>query len=698
MRWIYSLCFSVVLAISWIVPAVRAEAAAIPWNPTGGVSQGSSIFQYSDADLDTLLTKMAATGALYFRVDVSWSTVQAGGPTSYNWTVSDRVINKAIAKGFKIIALLTYAPAWANGNNPYYYLPVNDADFGNFSYEAASHYMPLGIDVFELWNENNLSAACNVVAYTNNVLKPGYTKIKQRGAELGKPSTVLTGGVGPATSDGTHLSMYDYVAGIYANGGKGYFDALATHPYCWPRDPNVMSQGNWFLKTMDLYSLMQANGDDNKKIWGTEVGWPNGTGTGAVTEAQTADYLTKAYATWRSWSFAGPLIWYNPRDVGTDVTNTEQNFGLLRYDWTQKSAYASLVGAMTQTPAPTSPASLFSDNFESGDAGNWTPVSGSWSIVTDGSNVYKQTNTTGESIVYAANSLWTNYSVQADVKLFNTAATNTASGIVARYTDSNNYYMFRLNSDAGQVQLYKKAGGTFTLLQSTVMTININTWYTLKLVLDGSSITGYVDGVQKAFATDGSLTSGYIGFRTYYQSAAIDNVIVAGLQFSDNFENGSADNFTSVSGSWAVAADGTNVYKQSGAVGEALSVAGNNWWTDYTIQVDLKLYNAGSGGAAGILARYTDSNNYYMFRLHSGLGQVQLYKKAGGTFTLLQTAPMTVNLNTWYTLMLVLNGSSITGYVNGLQQVSVTDSSLTSGRIGVRTFDQSAGFDNIVVY
>jgi hypothetical protein len=686
--------FIVVSIFLSLILVTNVKATVVPWNPTGGVSQGSSIFPYTDAELDNLMTQMAATGALYFRVDVDWAYVQAGGPSSYNWYNPDRIINKAISFGFKVIALINRAPDWANGSNPPYYLPLNSTDFGNFSYQVASRYMPLGVDVFELWNENNLSAGDDVVAYTNNILKPGYINIKQRGSELGKPSTVLTGGVGPATTDGIHLSMHDYVAGIYANGGKGYFDALAVHPYCWPADPTVMTSGSWFLKTMDLFSIMQSNGDGNKKIWGTEVGWPNGSDLQSVTEAQTADYLTKAYNLWRSWSFAGPLLWYNPRDTGTNLADTEQNFGLLHYDWSQKPAYTNFVNAMSQTPTPTSPGSLFSDDFESGSASNWTIVNGSWSVVTDGTKVYNQLNTSGEGLLYAASSLWTNYTVQEDLKLY----TSGATGIVARYMDSNNYYMFRLNTSLGQVELYKKVAGTFTLLKATPMTINLNTWYTLKLVLNGSSITGYVNGTQQVYATDSSFISGYVGARTYSQSASIDNIVVSGILSSDNFESGSSSNWTLVNGSWSVAVDGTNVFKQSSMSGEGLEYSGSTWWTDYTVQGDLKLYNTDtSSTATGIIARYTDNNNYYMLRLNSGLGQVQLYKKVGGTFTLLQAAPMAINTNAWYTLKLVLSGSEITGYVNEVQQVSVADSSLTSGCIGARTFNQSASIDNIIV-
>jgi beta-galactosidase len=218
--------------------------------------------------------------------------------------------------------------------------------------------------------------------------------------------------------------------------------------------------------------------------------------------------------------------------TGGNVTLTAVDTTIHRAD----AAMFELIGGPTPTPAPTatptptatpSPtpwASLFSDDFEDGNSTGWTVVSGSWSVVTDGTKVFKQTGTTGEGVVYAGNASWTNYTVQARVKLYDMISL-AASGIIGRYKDSNNFYLLRLHQ-SGKMQLYKKVSGTFTLLQEATATVSTNTWYTLKLVLNGSTLTGYVDGVQKVSAVDGSVVSGCIGARAYTQSVGIDDVVV----------------------------------------------------------------------------------------------------------------------------------------------------------------------------
>lgn len=200
-------------------------------------------------------------------------------------------------------------------------------------------------------------------------------------------------------------------------------------------------------------------------------------------------------------------------------------------DYTESAradAVKFLIQTATATPTPTptatpTPTPLFSDDFEDGNSTGWTVVNGSWSVVTDGTKVFKQSGTTGEAMAYAGNTSWTNYTVQAKVKLY---GQSSGSGILGRYQNNNNFYMFRLHNASGKVQLYKRVAGTFTLLQETAVTINLNTNYTLKLVLNGTGLTGYVDGVQKVSFTDTSFANGCIGARSFDQSFCLDDVTV----------------------------------------------------------------------------------------------------------------------------------------------------------------------------
>src|SRR5687768_1470367 len=71
-------------------------------------------------------------------------------------------------------------------------------------------------------------------------------------------------------------------------------------------------------------------------------------------------------------------------------------------------AFSLAASAQTQT--------LFTDDFEDGDAKGWSRSGGTWAVVTDGTRVYKQSSTSSDARARAGSSAWTNYAVQARVK------------------------------------------------------------------------------------------------------------------------------------------------------------------------------------------------------------------------------------------------------------------------------------------
>jgi hypothetical protein len=84
---------------------------------------------------------------------------------------------------------------------------------------------------------------------------------------------------------------------------------------------------------------MDAHGDRDKALWGTEIGAATG-GTYAVSEAEQATLVEQMHAHWRQIRATGPLFYYTLEDFGGD--DREHHFGLLRADGSAKPAYAAL--------------------------------------------------------------------------------------------------------------------------------------------------------------------------------------------------------------------------------------------------------------------------------------------------------------------------------------------------------------------
>ena len=341
-----------------IATATALLAFAAPGSALGANSLGAQMFGFSpggalqNEDATTLardLDTMQSAGSKWLRVDINWAQIQAGGPGSYNWSAIDRVVEGATSRGMNVLGVIVYTPNWARPSGTSATYGPDPATYAAFAATAAQHYSALGVHAFEVWNEPNTPAfwtpAPNPAHYTR-LLQAAYPAIK-----AADPSaTVLSGGTAPAPSDGTSYSPVDFLKRIYANGGGGFFDAVSHHPYCWPAAPGeAQAWSAWYQMygtSPSIRSTMVANGDGGKKIWATEFGAPTDGPSGShVTESQQAATITKGYAEWQTYNWAGPLFSYEGRDYGTTKDSRENFFGLLRYDFSPKPAYAAYKAA-----------------------------------------------------------------------------------------------------------------------------------------------------------------------------------------------------------------------------------------------------------------------------------------------------------------------------------------------------------------
>src|SRR3990170_7946486 len=175
--------------------------------------------------------------------------------------------------------------------------------------------------------------------------------------------------------------------------------------------------------------------------------------------------------------------------------------------------------------------------------------------------------------------------------------------------------------------------------------------------------------------------------------------------FSDDFQDGNADGWTffttNSTSSWEVmadSADATNwvLAQGSNANNEAYATAGEASWQDYSVEARVKLRNFEP--YPGLLARYKDSNNYYMLRINKASeARLELSKKVGGASTIFASYPVVTAADTLYTLRMTVRGNVLRGYLNGSSLFEVTDAAVDAGKIGFRTNWGPSSFDDVVV-
>lgn len=296
------------------------------------------------------------THAKWVRLWLSWSSAEParGSYVQAPFQVLRDRVAAYHAAGTKVDIVLFMTPPWARLGltaNPFT-PPADPADYAAFARYAATS-VP-GADAWELWNEEDDNAFWDhgpqVAAYTR-LLRAAYPAIKS----VRPSATVVTGGM-----VGQDVAFLD---GIYANGGRGYFDAVGVHtdfaclvddPSAYYRDPNGWLGRYTFTGYRELHYVMATHGDGQKPIWLTELGWNTATSApgscargrwahmkaAGVTEAQQATLLTRAYQCLAADPYVQVAIWFSLQDVD-DSSEDDHRLGLIRHDGSHKPAYAA---------------------------------------------------------------------------------------------------------------------------------------------------------------------------------------------------------------------------------------------------------------------------------------------------------------------------------------------------------------------
>lgn len=179
--------------------------------------------------------------------------------------------------------------------------------------------------------------------------------------------------------------------------------------------------------------------------------------------------------------------------------------------------------------------------------------------------------------------------------------------------------------------------------------------------------------------------------------------------FSDNFENGL--------GQWTAEQGtiGTNFVLVQDGGSQRLKViqnpslghpslrltAGQSTWTNYTIEVTMKVTRSGTNSAS-ILARYQGLSNWCSFAYRHDVGRWGIGKRVGTTmYNLATSSAYSLPNNTEKRVRCVVNGSLYQLWTlegsTWVKQCEVTDTQYSSGKIGLSGYDVDVIYDDLTV-
>jgi hypothetical protein len=243
------------------------------------------------------------------------------------------------------------SPSWETGSGDEHMPPANPEDYAALVGMLAQRFGS-SVSAYEIWNEEDApiwwTGAPNPTAYTQ-LLQAAYPAIKSADPSA---EVVLGGMTG---------NDFEFLEGVYAAGGKGYFDAVGVHtdtacnklsPYEFLRGADGRMIADSFLAYREVHSVMLANGDD-KPIWMTELSWRTSEATCAeghwagvtaagVSDEQQARFLHQAYHCLSENPYVQVALWFPLMDEGADLS------GLIRSDGSHKPSYAAMREYATQ--------------------------------------------------------------------------------------------------------------------------------------------------------------------------------------------------------------------------------------------------------------------------------------------------------------------------------------------------------------
>jgi polysaccharide biosynthesis protein PslG len=309
------------------IPALSADQL--------GIATGVVLFTSPVADIDRDMAGMAAVKAKWVRTAVRWDLVEPDSASSDDWTKVDALVKDAQADGLQLILDINGTPKWARASGTgTAAFPEDLHTYAAFAAKVAARYRGK-VAAYELGNEPNhlKSFAHPSAAVYEQVLQFSYPLIKAADPDV----KVLTGGLGGSRDKKGNISGDVFLDALYKAGAKPYFDGVSYHPYTYPLAPSDDTGSRGWSRMIHARQIMVDNGDGDKKIWITEFGAPT-SGPNPVTQEKQAQIMHDAYQLWSTYSWAGPLCWFDYRDKGTDQSDHGNFFGLYTNDGQPKLA------------------------------------------------------------------------------------------------------------------------------------------------------------------------------------------------------------------------------------------------------------------------------------------------------------------------------------------------------------------------
>ena len=341
------------------MPKIPSQNARCKMAALGVVAHLSWAFFYTPDQIDHALDMMVEAGINRVRLNWSWKDIEPE-QGDFHWERFDLVAQKATEHGIELLPILLAVPPWSStapdelkaefGNLAPVdrYRPADINDWQNYVQLTVERYDADGLDdapqsprigYWEVWNEPNVNQfwppATDAEEYAE-LLQATYATIK----DTDPTATVVLGGL---SGPGIDAHGNGFLPRLYALDAGAFFDVVSVHLYIHPTQGDLATLQRELGATR---AILNINGDDDKPIWLTEIGWsdtPNAWGQPTASQDEIAEFLSALFHTDLP---VDAIFWYNFRNIFDQSPDVEHNFGLLNTDFSPKPAFGAYRAAI----------------------------------------------------------------------------------------------------------------------------------------------------------------------------------------------------------------------------------------------------------------------------------------------------------------------------------------------------------------
>lgn len=283
----------------------------------------------SAGEQDRQLDLAQQAGLVSVRSDAPWKYVEPIKGALSVPAAWDRFVDEAVKRGLKPVLILDYGnPAYDGGDKPRSDTAIEG--FTNYAEFVVRHFRGQ-VDTFEIWNEwDNHTGGfpdgspddyARMFKHVYPVLKKAF------------PDTRFLVG------SGVKSGWYERLAqlGVIAQG-----DGVSVHPYNYQKG-SLLGPEDVAQSVIALEERLSRMTDKPRiDLYVTEIGWPTNTGRYGAPEDVVGNFAPRLAALLVSLPYVRGIWWYDLVDDGSNASDKEARFGLVRQNHSLKPAYLAL--------------------------------------------------------------------------------------------------------------------------------------------------------------------------------------------------------------------------------------------------------------------------------------------------------------------------------------------------------------------